>query len=239
MKKGLRNTVLSLATLLALVSCGAPKVTEEVAKQRAQEITARREAEDFELPKKITVTAKAKADISAKMGSEKQSQSVTEEVKMVLDLENHYYHMEISASADGSTERTEQWCYIEGTTAILAIDDENGKMYQEGTVTDPAQFEEVFDSILNNVYSVVLDSQYLQIDNLDQTLLSTVQGYGLTGELDSKASYTSSAEGNLGIAIEANISDVSIDIEEGTAPIKISSSLDAKISFDNYLLSLL
>ena len=136
MKKGLRNTVLSLATLLALVSCGAPKVTEEVAKQRAQEITARREAEDFELPKKITVTAKAKADISAKMGSEKQSQSVTEEVKMVLDLENHYYHMEISASADGSTERTEQWCYIEGTTAILAIDDENGKMYQEGTVTE-------------------------------------------------------------------------------------------------------
>ena len=232
MKKGLRNTVMSLATLLALVSCGAPQVTEEVAKQRVQEISERRQQEDFKLPTKITITEKSKID--AIMNLEGMEMNVKENIdlKMVLDLDNYYYYMETITSAGAM----KSWSYIEGNNLIIAQEDPSGKTYSEVPLEKPENYIDELSASIELVYELVLGDELLQITNLEEPLLDSL---GITGTFDSDISYTSSAEGNLGIAIEANISDVSIDIEEGTAPIKISSSLDAKISFDNYLLSLL
>lgn len=228
MKKGLRNSVLSLATLLALVSCGAPKVTEEVAKQRAQEITAKREQENFELPTKITITGTSTTNLTMKVGDEKESVKESRNVKMVLDLDNYYYSMGVTTS-EGSMK---QWGYLEENTLIVAQDTPSGKFYSEMPLESPDKYVEVLSTMIQEIYDIVLSNDFLQIENLDNALLSSL---GLTGEFKSDISYTSSAEGNLGISAKGKVAEGSMEIQEGVS-ISASGSVNVKVSFDNYLL---
>lgn len=229
MKKGLRNSVMSLAALLALVSCGAPAVTEEVAKQRAQEITERREQADFEMPTKITITGKSTTDLTMKVGSEKESATDSMELKMVLDTENYYYYMGVTTS-EGSMK---QWGYLEGNTLIAAQESPSGKFYSEAVLESPDKYIEVLSTAINSIYETVLNNEFLQIDELDAALLKST---GLTGTFDSDISYTSSAEGNLGISAKGEVTDGSMEIQEGLS-ISASASVNVKVSFDNYLLT--
>lgn len=229
MKKGLRNSVLSLATLLALVSCGAPAVTEEVAKQRAQEITTRREQEDFALPTKLTITAKSMVSMTMKMADEKESAKETINASIVLDLDNYYYYTE-SSTSEGTSK---MWAYLEDNTFILAEESANGKVYQEVVLEDPTAYIDTVSSIISDVYAIVLNNEFLQIENLDDVIL---QNTGLTGTFDSDLSYTSSAEGNLGISAKGSIKDGVLEIQEGVS-ISASANVQVKVNFDNYLLT--
>lgn len=228
MKKMLRNSVLSLATLLALVSCGAPAVTEEVAKKRAQEITTKREETDFSLPTKLTVSQKVSTTVTIKVGDEKESEKTTVSSKLVMDLDAGYFY-------SGNTvndEKQEIWGYLEGTKIILAQASGTEKVYTEIPEANLETFTTTLSNMIQSAYSIVLGADYLDLENVADTSLDNIGiGEGLT--LDAKASFTSTGEGNLGLTVSGKASGRTV--MEGVN-VDVSITLKESVVFDQYLL---
>lgn len=228
MKKMLRNSVLSLATLLALVSCGAPAVTEEVAKKRAQEITTKREETDFSLPTKLTVSQKVSTTITLKVGDEKESEKTTVSSKLVMDLDAGYLYS--GGTING--EKEEIWGYLEGTTIIIARASGTEKVYTEIPEANLETFTTTLSNMIQSAYSIVLGADYLDLENVADTSLDSIgMGEGFT--LDAKASFTSTGEGNLGLTVSGKASGRTV--MQGVN-VDVSITLKESVVFDQYLL---
>lgn len=229
MKKMLRNSVLSLATLLALVSCGAPAVTEEVAKKRAQEITTKREETDFSLPTKLTVSQKVSTTVTLKVGDEKESEKMAVSSKLVMDLDAGYFYSGVTIN----DEKEEIWGYLEGTTIIIAQASGTEKVYTEIPEANLETFTTTLSNMIQSAYSIVLGADYLDLENVADTSLDNIGigGEGLT--LDAKVSFTSTGEGNLGLTVSGKASGRTV--MQGVN-VDVSITLKESVVFDQYLL---
>ncbi len=230
MNKILRNSVLSLVTIFSLASCDAPQVEPEVAKQRAQAIIAEQNKEEFSSPKTFTVNAKTEFSLSANAQGEELEQVIKMEQKIVVDLEKGYYYE--SMTADGVDQSI--WVYLEEEKVIAAVDaPELGKIYSEIPSANLEVFAISVSPYVESVYDIILDQQWLDLDNLVKNITATAS---LANPVfDGKTTYTSSEEGNLGVSISGDLTG-GLALEEGAASIPATANIKTNISFDNYLM---
>lgn len=257
-KKIIYSSLLSLAAVLALASCGeAPAITNEEAQTKATAIKAKQAEEDFEKPTTFQLVGKMeeKLEINAKSADETEivntKQSVSVNSVYEYDLSHLYFHSnsKITQKSTDSTSNEDQeynmWLYVLENTMYMASSDSSESTYQtfslEGLTSEAiaAQFVSILDSAFH-LSSLVLGEEILDIDSIlkeyelnDENKWEYDGGelYTLNIGLSvSKNTFTSKGDGNLGFVFNAN----GKSSEEGM-------SVEAKVSYsmevNNYLLS--
>lgn len=255
-KKIIYSSLLSLAAVLALASCGeAPAITNEEAQTKATAIKARQAEEDFESPTVFQLVGKMeeKLEINAKSGDERVNtkESLSMYSAMEYDLSHLYFHTnsKITQKSTDSTSDENQdnnlWVYVLDNTMYMASSNSSESVYQtvslDGLTSEAiaAQFVSIIDSAVH-LSSLVLGEDILDIDSIlkkyelnDENKWEYDGGDLYTiniGLSVSKNTFTSKGDGNLGFVFNAN----GKSSEEGM-------SVEAKVSYsmevNNYLLS--
>lgn len=234
MKKITKSLVLSFAALLGLVSCGAPEITEEQARVRAQAISQEQEKESFELPKKFYLEEKVKTSMSSTTNGKTEKANANSNALVSLDLENLTFYMEANVSDGEESTSTKTWGYVENNTFVLASDLNGQKSYISTTIEiNDFNFAAAIGDTINDIYDTITGSEYLDIDSYKNVSNDLANQLGISFK-DPTVKFTSTGDGNLGISQTASLD---MNVELGGTKITAKGSTKTSINFDNYFLS--
>lgn len=219
--------------VLALTSCGAPKISEAKAQEIRDDILAKQAADDFEYPETFTITREmsenfwAKDTNTGKVEEEKMSVKMTakyNKAKNYAYISYDYYELD---EGEVDEYKSETYIYIKDNTFYVAEVENDEKHYTKQEI--PADQMELAQA---GIYSFVgsqakafdyTPAEVLFYDSFDDLDLD-IKGY----------TYYSTGKGNL--EERPNVKFV-MNEEQAEAGVKISMDITAYVKVDKYCLT--